>query len=542
MKPHPAKFVKKVHQYIIANPTASDQKVAKVFKIAHSTVRRWRLNVGKYGTFGPYRPGKNRYKTDRHQEHIVALVKANPTITTLAIQTDLQQTFNFPVAEATIGTALIRYGIAPPKLRRELTKLAETNATEATETPPVKAQSVRPFKLASMEIQGLKTFVARFYELCGWSKLEDNRGGNALIHGGYDVLFLSFCACLAGQTKYKDMVLYCENNWWFFQQFMDLPATMCNPDTLRRVLGQFNPKPIRKIFYKGLLKGLTKRVLRAITLDGKIIRGSGSEKNGIPKIGIASAVSHNGKLVIDSVDFQFGEEVEAIRTLLRSNDFKGLWVTADALHCNRKTVDLMHQRMVRYCLRLRNNQKKLYQQVQHYLEKRRSNDGSYSYTSVGHGRVTIRTVECYHLRTKMQSELGFPNLKMVVVCKSYTLPDETETRVYLLSQVCKPELAASLIQNHWCVESLHWELDTNLREDEQQAIDQNAVSVLSVLTRAATNMIRIFNANDSNRAVMKRNSFNPINLIEILTGYDADTENYMKQLKEQSKIDMRLEN
>ena len=82
-------------------------------------------------------------------------------------------------------------------------------------------------------------------------------------------------------------------------------------------------------------------------------------KNGIPKIGIASAVSHNGKLVIDSVDFQFGEEVEAIRTLLRSNDFKGLWVTVDALHCNRKTVDLMHQRMVRYCLRLRKNQKKI---------------------------------------------------------------------------------------------------------------------------------------------------------------------------------------
>ena len=40
-------------------------------------------------------------------------------------------------------------------------------------------------------------------------------------------------------------------------------------------------------------------------------------------------------------------------------------------------------------------------------------------------------------------------------------------------------------------------------------------------------------------AVMKRNSFK-INLIEILTGYDTDTENYMKQLK--AVIDMRLEN
>ena len=70
------------------------------------------VNMGPLGHTGPAKIG---IKTDRHQEHIVALVKANPTITTLAIQTDLRQTFNFPVAEATIGTALIRYGITPPK-------------------------------------------------------------------------------------------------------------------------------------------------------------------------------------------------------------------------------------------------------------------------------------------------------------------------------------------------------------------------------------------------------------------------------------------
>ena len=80
---------------------------------------------------------------------------------------------------------------------------------------------------------------------------------------------------------------------------------------------------------------------------------------------------------------------------------------------------------------------------------------------------------------------------MIVVCRSYTLPDETETRVYLLKSVKLVAYSFKIIG-----ESLHWELDTNLREDEQQAIDQNAVSVLSVLTRAATNMIRIFNAND----------------------------------------------
>ncbi len=131
---------------------------------------------------------------------------------------------------------------------------------------------------------------------------------------------------------------------------------------------------------------------------------------------------------------------------------------------------------------------------------------------------------------------------MVVVCDSYTLPSETERRVYLFSKVCKPELAALLIRNHWGVESVHWELDVNLREDEQQATDVNAIKVLAVVTRTALNLVRIFHANESNRAVMKGNSFNPNNLLPILTRFNANIKNYAKKLKEESKIYKRLEN
>ena len=170
------------------------------------------------------------------------------------------------------------------------------------------------------------------------------RRAHAIKHRGVDVLLLTYCACLAGQSKFKDIVTYCESNAWFFHQFMDLPATMFNEDTLERVLGGYDLKTIRKIFYEGMLSGLTKSMFRGIILDGKIICGSGSKKKGIPKIGIASSVSVNGKLVLDSIDYELGEEVGAVRTLLRSRDITGLWVTADALHCNRETAELILQR------------------------------------------------------------------------------------------------------------------------------------------------------------------------------------------------------
>ena len=137
MKPHKVKFVKQVHHYRLANPQASERKVARVFNIPYSTVRRWRLNEIKYGVFGPHRPGQNRFKIDQFREHIVALATATPTITTATIQQDLKQTFNYSVAEATIGKALLRYGFPPPKVRFQLTKLEASNVTQETIAPPI---------------------------------------------------------------------------------------------------------------------------------------------------------------------------------------------------------------------------------------------------------------------------------------------------------------------------------------------------------------------------------------------------------------------
>ncbi len=81
---------------------------------------------------------------------------------------------------------------------------------------------------------------------------------------------------------------------------MDFPATMFNVDTLKRALGGLDVKTVRKVLYKGMVTGLTKKLYRAVTLDGKISCGSGSKKKDLPKIGIASVVSYVGKLVLDS--------------------------------------------------------------------------------------------------------------------------------------------------------------------------------------------------------------------------------------------------
>ena len=232
----------------------------------------------------------------------------------MVIKKDLEQTFDYSVAEATIGKALLRYGFAPPKARRELAKLDATNTTQELVAPPVKAEPIGAYKRSKRNVIALKLFVTFFYDLCAFYQLKDGRKGNAMKYRGEDILLLTLFAYSAGPSKFNNIVLYCENNAWFFHQFMDLPATMFNVDTLKRTFGGLDVKTVRKSLDKGMLKGLTKKLNRAVTLVGKISCGSGRKKKGLPQLGIASVVSHVGKLVLDSVDYEFDKVAEAVRT------------------------------------------------------------------------------------------------------------------------------------------------------------------------------------------------------------------------------------
>ena len=72
---------------------------------------------------------------------------------------------------------------------------------------------------------------------------------------------------------------------------------------------------------------------------------------------IVTAFAHGARLTLGiSQSAKGGGEILALRELVEMLDIRGITITADALHCQRETCELIVQEGGEYCLQLKGNQ------------------------------------------------------------------------------------------------------------------------------------------------------------------------------------------
>jgi hypothetical protein len=72
---------------------------------------------------------------------------------------------------------------------------------------------------------------------------------------------------------------------------------------------------------------------------------------------IVTAFAHGARLSLGIVESaKGGGEILALRKLIKMLDVRGITITADALHCQRETCELIVQEGGDYCLQLKGNQ------------------------------------------------------------------------------------------------------------------------------------------------------------------------------------------
>ena len=92
---------------------------------------------------------------------------------------------------------------------------------------------------------------------------------------------------------------------------------------------------------------------QAIAIDGKEIRRSFDKTAAQSNMNIVTAFTHDVRLSLGIAESaKGGGEILALRELFKMLDIRGITVTADALHCQRETCDLIVQEGVDYCLQL----------------------------------------------------------------------------------------------------------------------------------------------------------------------------------------------
>ena len=330
--------------------------------------------------------------------------------------------------------------------------------------------------------------------------MTDPRQEAKVKHSFIETVMIVICAVIAGCDVWEDIADYCRVKEAWFREALGLELANGIPshDTMERIFAMLNPKEFQERFIAWVQHACGKQSREIISVDGKTMRGSGSEEQ--KPIHMVSAWANKAKAVFGqmAVDGKTNE-ITAVPELLELLDIEGTIITADAMSCQKEIVRKIREKGADYVIGLKDNQPKLRQETEEYFTAALEEPQFYNRVEKhvtqekGHGRIETRE---YYLCTdpdflKLHGE--WRDLRGVGMMKSRIIEGETtteETHYYIssLEDVREFSIAA---RSHWGVEnSLHWCLDVTFREDHSRMRKDNTAENFAVVRHIVLNILK----------------------------------------------------
>ncbi|MGH3934173.1 MAG: ISAs1 family transposase [Pseudonocardiaceae bacterium] len=246
--------------------------------------------------------------------------------------------------------------------------------------------------------------------------------------------------------------------------------------------------------------------LIAIAVDGKTVRGATDPEGN--QVHLLAAATHTNALVLGQVEVGAKtNEIPMFAPLLDSLadagvDLTQTVITADALHTQRAHAEYLHQRGAGFVFTVKDNQPGLFDALDalpwpEVPIAARDID-------TAHGRITTRTIQV----APAPADLPFPHVNQVWLVERYiTDPAGTPRSAVaalgvtnLTAPRAAPTLLATLVRDHWGIETLHWLRDTVYREDNSTAHTRSGPRVMAALRNLAIGAIRLTGRRDITEA------------------------------------------
>ncbi|XBH06436.1 ISAs1 family transposase [Singulisphaera sp. Ch08] len=139
----------------------------------------------------------------------------------------------------------------------------------------------------------------------------------------------------------------------------------------------------------------------------------------------------------------------------------------------------------------------------------------------GHGRIDERSYALAKVPRDFAPGKDWPWSKAIGYAVRITqLADGTESdevRYYLSSRYLRGKRFGEAVRGHWGIESMHWVLDVNFREDEHRTRERTLGNNLSWLRRFAVTLLKRHPDKDSLRGKMLSCMINTDDLIQVLS-------------------------
>jgi len=259
-----------------------------------------------------------------------------------------------------------------------------------------------------------------------------------------DIVVIAICAVICGADDWAAVEEYGEAQRAWLGQFLVLPHGIPSDDTFRRVFARIDATQFQERFISWIRAVFEVTEGQVIPVDGKKLRRSHDRAIGREAIYIVSAWAAENRLVLGQVKVEDkSNEIPAVPELLALLDISGCIVTADALHCQKATVQQIIEQGGEYVLRVKDNQANLSQALEElfaYAQETAYVDCDYARTvNKGHGRIEIR--ECWttsdedYLRylTDRAKWRGLNTLAMVKAERRLGNTTEVDVKYYISS-------------------------------------------------------------------------------------------------------------
>ena len=322
--------------------------------------------------------------------------------------------------------------------------------------------------------------------------IEDERDQYTITHSLVDILKLIMIAILCGMDELDKIIDYGKNKKEFLEQEFNIKL-IPSKSTLTRVIAMINPKWL-SLSVVCILNTLIKKEAKQVMFDGKAIKSTNAIKTIETMMNIVTAYTDTGiSLGQKTVDSK-SNEIPAVRELIEMLNIEGMVVTADAMHCQKETAQVIIENKGDYVLQLKANQGNLYEDVYAMFDDKYMNETDteceyeiYSTTEKSHGRIEKRT--CYVL-----NEIAFftdyiaewKGLKKIFAVKREVERNGNKTEeisCYLSSKNTTAEKLLSYTRKHWEIESMHHILDVTYDEDRCKILTQKAQENINIFRK-----------------------------------------------------------
>ena len=363
-----------------------------------------------------------------------------------------------------------------------------------------------------------------------FSELGDDREPWRVMYPLGEVLLLVTCASIASCDDFDDIVEWGEHHLEFLRQFSEFHHGIPCQRWIRHLVNRVDPVLFARCF-ETWVASLWPDRHAFIAIDGKTARRTHDRRKGLKALHTLSAYATAARLTLAQLSVpEKTNEITAIPDLLdhlaETGQLKGALVSIDAMGCQVEIADKIVAHQADYLLALKGNQPTLEAEVADYFRTAPAAE-LVTKTTVekGHGRIETRTYSASSEVDWIVSERSYPGEPRFTTIKTllkvhsraeHADRSTFETRYFISNAPLDIERLSCGARGHWGVESMHWLLDVEFKDDQSRYRTGHGAKNMAVVRRFALDLVRLCKDKSSVKTRRKRASWNPAFLLQLL--------------------------